>query len=67
MRDVANFLLNFAKTSKPLCADKLNISFVTVTRFGSGCHRKEYESHEVFAPPTKKAFSAFFRASGLRA
>ncbi|HEV8724756.1 MAG TPA: hypothetical protein VGW77_29415 [Candidatus Binatia bacterium] len=54
MRDVANFLLNFAITSKPRCADKLNISFVPVTRFGSVCHRKEYESHEVFCAASKQ-------------
>ena len=25
-----------------------NISFVTITCFGSVCHHKEYEGHEVF-------------------
>lgn len=42
MRGVANFLLNFAKTNKPRCADKLNSSFVTATRFGTVYHHKEY-------------------------
>ena len=54
MRDVANFLLNFVKTSKPRCADKLNISFVTVTRFGTVYHPKGYEGHEVFCATSKR-------------
>ena len=48
MRGVANFLLNFAKTSKSRCAEKFNIGFVTITCFGSVCHHEDYEGHEVF-------------------
>ena len=51
---MANFLLNFPKTSKPPCADKLNIGFVAIARFGSVCHHKEYEDREVFFATSKR-------------
>jgi hypothetical protein len=62
---VANRLLNLADTSKPRCTDKLNISFVTVTCFGSDCHRKEYESHEVFCAAHQKSFFCVFQSVRL--